>query len=65
MITHDRYQTAVYAGLWSVWTLNISAAVITPNLWFTLGNQRPEFTLPRAPDITSDDNAPEFTLENA
>ena len=40
-----------------------TAVVVTPNLWFTLGNERTEFTLPRAPDITTDDGTTEFTLE--
>lgn len=34
------------------------------DLWFTLSNERTEFTLAKAPDITLEDNRTEFTLEN-
>lgn len=36
---------------------------VTASLCFTLDNNRPEFTLPRAPDSTLEDNRTEFTLE--
>jgi len=40
-----------------------SNAAAFANLWFTLGNERTEFTLPKAPDATMDDSRTEFTLE--
>lgn len=33
MITHDRYQTAVYAGLLGVWTLNVVAEEADETQW--------------------------------
>lgn len=38
--------------------------IVTASLCFTLDNSRPEFTLPRAPESTLEDNRTEFTLEN-
>lgn len=40
-----------------------AAVSVVPTAWFTLDNERPEFTLDKSPEFTLD-TSPEFTLDN-
>lgn len=49
--------------LWLYSGIAPELAIVVASLCFTLDNNRPEFTLPKAPETTLDDNRTEFTLE--
>lgn len=52
MITHDRYQIAIYSGLLGVWTVSIKETPITEGVQFSLPSMRPEFSLPTLPEYS-------------